>query len=74
MDTMGFSLRLGTLPHLLNPRFTFLSHYTEPYLHPPVWHKLTTYEYIVQHRPPQEAKGAHRELESCPPKMRPIQV
>ncbi|XP_051703160.1 palmitoyltransferase ZDHHC1 isoform X8 [Oryctolagus cuniculus] len=37
-----------------------------------MWHKLTTYEYIVQHRP-QEAKGAHRELESCPPKMRPIQ-
>ncbi|XP_054552888.1 palmitoyltransferase ZDHHC1 isoform X3 [Talpa occidentalis] len=38
-----------------------------------MWHKLTTYEYIVQHRPPQEAKGTHRELESCPPKMRPIQ-
>ncbi|XP_053459901.1 palmitoyltransferase ZDHHC1 isoform X2 [Nycticebus coucang] len=38
-----------------------------------IWHKLTTYEYIVRHRPPQEAKGAHRELESCPPKMRPIQ-
>ncbi|XP_045299057.1 palmitoyltransferase ZDHHC1 isoform X1 [Leopardus geoffroyi] len=38
-----------------------------------MWHKLTTYEYIVQHRLPQEAKGAHRELESCPPKMRPIQ-
>ena len=31
---MGFSLQLGTLPHLLNPRFTFLFHYTEPYLHP----------------------------------------
>ncbi|XP_058297093.1 palmitoyltransferase ZDHHC1 isoform X3 [Hylobates moloch] len=38
-----------------------------------MWHKLTTYEYIVQHRPPQEAKGVHRELESCPRKMRPIQ-
>eukprot|EP00070_Physeter_catodon_P026409 XP_028333303.1 probable palmitoyltransferase ZDHHC1 isoform X7 [Physeter catodon] len=38
-----------------------------------MWHKLTTYEYIVQHRPPQETKGAHRELESCPPRMRPIQ-
>ncbi|KAF6289382.1 zinc finger DHHC-type containing 1 [Rhinolophus ferrumequinum] len=38
-----------------------------------MWHKLTTYEYIVQHRPPQEAKEAHRQLESCPPKMRPIQ-
>ncbi|KAG8521748.1 putative palmitoyltransferase ZDHHC1 [Galemys pyrenaicus] len=38
-----------------------------------IWHKLTTYEYIVQHRPPQEAKGTHRELESCLPKMRPIQ-
>ncbi|KAM6223776.1 palmitoyltransferase ZDHHC1 [Rhynchocyon petersi] len=38
-----------------------------------MWHKLTTYEYIVQHRPPQEAKVAHRKLESCPPKMRSIQ-
>ncbi|KAK2085262.1 hypothetical protein P7K49_036562 [Saguinus oedipus] len=38
-----------------------------------MWHKLTTYEYIVQHRPPQEAKGTHRELELCPPKMPPIQ-
>ncbi|XP_076988844.1 palmitoyltransferase ZDHHC1 isoform X1 [Tamandua tetradactyla] len=38
-----------------------------------MWHKLTTYEYIVQHRPPQEAKGAHGELKSCPPKMQPIQ-
>nr|XP_040134892.1 palmitoyltransferase ZDHHC1 isoform X4 [Ictidomys tridecemlineatus] len=38
-----------------------------------MWHKLTTYEYIVQHRPPQEAKEAHRKLESCHPKMRPIQ-
>ncbi|XP_019611326.1 palmitoyltransferase ZDHHC1 isoform X5 [Rhinolophus sinicus] len=38
-----------------------------------MWHKLTTYEYIVQHRPPQEATEAHRQLESCPPKMRPIQ-
>ncbi|KAM9607570.1 palmitoyltransferase ZDHHC1 isoform 1-T1 [Trichechus inunguis] len=38
-----------------------------------MWHKLTTYEYIVQHRPPQEAKGAYRELKSCPPKMRSIQ-
>ncbi|XP_075393093.1 palmitoyltransferase ZDHHC1 isoform X2 [Tenrec ecaudatus] len=38
-----------------------------------MWHKLSTYEYIVQHRPPQEAKGAHRELESCPPKMQSIQ-
>ncbi|XP_042636815.1 palmitoyltransferase ZDHHC1 [Orycteropus afer afer] len=38
-----------------------------------MWHRLTTYEYIVQHRPPQEAEGAHRKLESCPPKMQPIQ-
>ncbi|XP_040837992.1 palmitoyltransferase ZDHHC1-like [Ochotona curzoniae] len=38
-----------------------------------IWHKLTTYEYIVRHRPPQESKEAHRELELCPPKMRPIQ-
>lgn len=41
---------------------------------PPVWHKLTTYEYIVQHRPAQEAKETHKELESCPRKMRSIQV
>lgn len=38
-----------------------------------MWHKLTTYEYIVQHRPAQEAKETHKELESCPRKMRPIQ-
>nr|XP_045013608.1 palmitoyltransferase ZDHHC1 isoform X1 [Jaculus jaculus] len=38
-----------------------------------MWHKLTTYEYIVQHRPAQEAKESHKELQSCPPKMRPIQ-
>ncbi|XP_045149641.1 palmitoyltransferase ZDHHC1 isoform X3 [Echinops telfairi] len=38
-----------------------------------MWHKLSTYEYIVQHRPPREAKGPHRELESCPPKMQSIQ-
>ncbi|KAM7058252.1 palmitoyltransferase ZDHHC1 isoform 3-T3 [Molossus nigricans] len=38
-----------------------------------MWHKLTTYEYIVQHHPPQEAERAHRQLQSCPPKMRPIQ-
>lgn len=38
-----------------------------------MWHKLTTYEYIVQHRLPQEAKETHRELKLCPPKMRPIQ-
>lgn len=67
-----FSLRLGALPHLLNSRAPF--HCTEPSLTPSVWHKLTTYEYIVQHRPPQEATEAHRQLESCPPKMRPIQV
>ncbi|XP_060041334.1 palmitoyltransferase ZDHHC1 isoform X2 [Erinaceus europaeus] len=38
-----------------------------------MWHKLSTYEYITQHRPPQEAQGAHRGLESCPLKKRPIQ-
>lgn len=38
-----------------------------------MWHKLTTYEYIVQHRPAQEAKETHKELESCPRKMRSIQ-
>ncbi|XP_027261629.1 palmitoyltransferase ZDHHC1 isoform X6 [Cricetulus griseus] len=39
-----------------------------------MWHKLTTYEYIVQHRPAQEAKETHKELESCPRKMRPIKM
>ncbi|XP_055991864.1 palmitoyltransferase ZDHHC1 isoform X2 [Sorex fumeus] len=39
-----------------------------------MWHKLTTYEYIVQHRPPQEAKPpAAREFKLCPPERRPIQ-
>ncbi|NP_001365938.1 palmitoyltransferase ZDHHC1 isoform 3 [Mus musculus] len=38
-----------------------------------MWHKLTTYEYIVQHRPAQEAKETHKELESCPRKVRSIQ-
>ncbi|XP_031197051.1 probable palmitoyltransferase ZDHHC1 isoform X8 [Mastomys coucha] len=33
-----------------------------------MWHKLTTYEYLVQHRPAQETKETHRELEPCPRK------
>ncbi|XP_068941849.1 tubulin polymerization-promoting protein family member 3 isoform X4 [Petaurus breviceps papuanus] len=33
-----------------------------------IWHKLTTYEYIVQQRPPKEVKETPKEL-----KMQPIQ-
>uniref|UniRef100_G3WHJ2 Palmitoyltransferase n=2 Tax=Sarcophilus harrisii TaxID=9305 RepID=G3WHJ2_SARHA len=33
-----------------------------------IWHKLTTYEYIVQQRPPKEVKETQKE-----PKMRPMQ-
>uniref|UniRef100_A0A8D0L471 Palmitoyltransferase n=1 Tax=Sphenodon punctatus TaxID=8508 RepID=A0A8D0L471_SPHPU len=39
-----------------------------------MWNKLTTYEYIVQQRPPQEMKEADRHLKSCPPQVRLIQV
>ncbi|XP_056661709.1 palmitoyltransferase ZDHHC1 isoform X5 [Monodelphis domestica] len=38
-----------------------------------MWHKLTTYEYIVQQRPSKEVKETQKELKSCPAKMRPIQ-
>nr|XP_028595535.1 probable palmitoyltransferase ZDHHC1 isoform X1 [Podarcis muralis]XP_028595536.1 probable palmitoyltransferase ZDHHC1 isoform X1 [Podarcis muralis]XP_028595537.1 probable palmitoyltransferase ZDHHC1 isoform X1 [Podarcis muralis] len=38
-----------------------------------MWHRLTTYEYIVQQRPPQEMKDPVKQLESCPPQVRPIQ-
>ncbi|XP_075290004.1 palmitoyltransferase ZDHHC1 isoform X2 [Opisthocomus hoazin] len=31
-----------------------------------MWNKLTTYEYIVQQRPQQEAKEVDKQLESCP--------
>ncbi|XP_043845151.1 palmitoyltransferase ZDHHC1 isoform X1 [Dromiciops gliroides] len=33
-----------------------------------MWHKLTTYEYIVQQRPPKEEKDTQKE-----PKMQPVQ-
>ncbi|XP_044516521.1 palmitoyltransferase ZDHHC1 [Gracilinanus agilis] len=38
-----------------------------------MWHKLTTYEYIVQQRPPKEVKETQKEPKSCPTKMGPIQ-
>ncbi|XP_042293412.1 palmitoyltransferase ZDHHC1 [Sceloporus undulatus] len=38
-----------------------------------MWHRMTTYEYIVQQRPPQEMKDPDKQLESCPPQVRPIQ-
>ncbi|XP_074864784.1 palmitoyltransferase ZDHHC1 isoform X2 [Carettochelys insculpta] len=38
-----------------------------------MWNKLTTYEYIVRQRPRQEMKEANKQLESCPPPVRPIE-
>ncbi|XP_059987848.1 palmitoyltransferase ZDHHC1 isoform X3 [Lagenorhynchus albirostris] len=72
------SALLGVLLLVLVATYVFVEFFVNPMQlrtnrHFEVWHKLTTYEYIVQHRPPQEAKGAHRELESCPPRMRPVQ-
>ncbi|NXC69795.1 ZDHC1 palmitoyltransferase, partial [Anhinga anhinga] len=37
-----------------------------------MWNKLTTYEYILQQRPQQEAKEVDKQLESCPSQVRPI--
>ncbi|NXT42707.1 ZDHC1 palmitoyltransferase, partial [Pelecanoides urinatrix] len=39
-----------------------------------MWNKLTTYEYILQQRPQQEAKEVDKQLESCPSEVRPSQV
>ncbi|NXX59883.1 ZDHC1 palmitoyltransferase, partial [Scopus umbretta] len=39
-----------------------------------MWNKLTTYEYILQQRPQQEAKEIDKQLESCPSQVRPSQV
>ncbi|KAK2545745.1 Zdhhc1 isoform B [Columba livia] len=36
-----------------------------------MWNKLTTYEYILQHRPQQDAKEGDKQLESCPSQVRP---
>ncbi|NXF65794.1 ZDHC1 palmitoyltransferase, partial [Ciccaba nigrolineata] len=38
-----------------------------------MWNKLTTYEYILQQRPQQEAKEVDKQLESCPSQVRPSQ-
>nr|XP_013032197.2 palmitoyltransferase ZDHHC1 isoform X1 [Anser cygnoides]XP_047934661.1 palmitoyltransferase ZDHHC1 isoform X1 [Anser cygnoides]XP_047934662.1 palmitoyltransferase ZDHHC1 isoform X1 [Anser cygnoides] len=38
-----------------------------------MWNKLTTYEYILQQRPQQEAKEADKQLESCPSQVIPSQ-
>ncbi|KFP92075.1 putative palmitoyltransferase ZDHHC1, partial [Apaloderma vittatum] len=38
-----------------------------------MWNKLTTYEYILQQRPQQEAKEVDKQQESCPSQMRPSQ-
>ncbi|NXL50337.1 ZDHC1 palmitoyltransferase, partial [Podilymbus podiceps] len=39
-----------------------------------MWNKLTTYEYILQQRPQQEAKEVDKQLDSCPSQVRPSQV
>ncbi|NWX50454.1 ZDHC1 palmitoyltransferase, partial [Steatornis caripensis] len=39
-----------------------------------MWNKLTTYEYILQQRPQQEAKEADKQVESYPSQVRPSQV
>ncbi|NXJ85808.1 ZDHC1 palmitoyltransferase, partial [Trogon melanurus] len=39
-----------------------------------MWNKLTTYEYILQQRPQQEAKEVDKQQESCPSQMRPSQA
>ncbi|KFP60358.1 putative palmitoyltransferase ZDHHC1, partial [Cariama cristata] len=39
-----------------------------------VWNKLTTYEYILQQRPQQEAKEVDKQQEPCPSQARPSQV
>nr|XP_036881188.1 palmitoyltransferase ZDHHC1 isoform X6 [Manis javanica] len=72
------SALLGVLLLVLVATYVFVEFFVNPMQlrtnhHFEVWHKLTTYEYIVQHRLPQEAKETHRELKLCPPKMRPIQ-
>ncbi|XP_050000152.1 palmitoyltransferase ZDHHC1 isoform X6 [Alexandromys fortis] len=73
------SALLGVLLLVLVATYVFVEFFVNPMQlrtnqHFEVWHKLTTYEYIVQHRPAQEAKETHKELESCPRKMRPIQM
>ncbi|XP_028710111.1 palmitoyltransferase ZDHHC1 isoform X6 [Peromyscus leucopus] len=72
------SALLGVLLLVLVATYVFVEFFVNPMRlrtnqHFEVWHKLTTYEYIVQHRPAQEAKETHKELESCPRKMRPLQ-
>ncbi|XP_009079572.1 PREDICTED: probable palmitoyltransferase ZDHHC1 [Acanthisitta chloris] len=38
-----------------------------------LWHKLTTYEYILQQRPQQEVKKVDKQQESCSSQVRPSQ-
>ncbi|NWR34671.1 ZDHC1 palmitoyltransferase, partial [Tachuris rubrigastra] len=39
-----------------------------------LWHKLTTYEYILQQRPQQEPEKVDKQQESCSSQVRPSQV
>ncbi|XP_062997199.1 palmitoyltransferase ZDHHC1 isoform X3 [Elgaria multicarinata webbii] len=69
---------LGLLLTLLIAFYVFVEFFLNPMRlrtdqHFEVWHRLSTYEYIVQQRPPQEMKDPVKQLESCPPQVRPVQ-
>ncbi|XP_073163421.1 palmitoyltransferase ZDHHC1 isoform X5 [Lepidochelys kempii] len=69
---------LGLVLLLLIAFYVFVEFFINPMMlrtnqHLEVWNKLTTYEYIVQQRPRQEMKEANKQLESCPPPVRPTQ-
>ncbi|XP_077687494.1 palmitoyltransferase ZDHHC1 isoform X6 [Eretmochelys imbricata] len=69
---------LGLVLLLLIAFYVFVEFFINPMMlrtnqHLEVWNKLTTYEYIVQQRPRQEMKEVNKQLESCPPPVRPTQ-
>ncbi|KAG6927022.1 zinc finger DHHC-type containing 1 [Chelydra serpentina] len=69
---------LGLVLLLLIAFYVFVEFFINPMMlrtnqHFEVWNKLTTYEYIVQQRPQQEMKEVNKQLESCPPPVRPTQ-
>ncbi|XP_065422873.1 palmitoyltransferase ZDHHC1 isoform X14 [Chrysemys picta bellii] len=69
---------LGLVLLLLIAFYVFVEFFVNPMMlrtnqHFEVWNKLTTYEYIVQQRPRQEMKEVNKQLESCPPPVRPTQ-
>ncbi|XP_050778929.1 palmitoyltransferase ZDHHC1 isoform X5 [Gopherus flavomarginatus] len=69
---------LGLVLLLLIAFYVLVEFFVNPMMlrtnqHFEVWNKLTTYEYIVQQRPRQEMKEVNKQLESCPPPVRPTQ-